>query len=69
MNINSMHKQEICFNCGIKGHIVAKYPEPRKERKFFGRKLNLEKSVDDLTVDKMRELIRSQVEGSGKGKE
>jgi len=69
MNINSMHKQEICFNCGIKGHIVAKYPKPRKERKFFRRKLNLEKSVDDLTVDKMRELIRSQVEGSGKGKE
>jgi len=68
MDIDSMRKQGICFNCGIKGHIVAKCPEPRKEKKFFGRKLDLEKSVDDLTVDEMRELIRSQVEGFGKGR-
>ena len=69
MDIDSMCKQGICFNCSIKGHITAKYPEPRKERKFFGRKLDLEKSVDDLTVDEMQELIRSQVEGFGKGRE
>jgi len=69
MDIDSMCKQGICFNCDIKGHIVAKCPEPRKERKFFGWKLDLEKLVDDLTVDEMQELIRSQVEGFGKGRE
>ena len=28
--------------------------------------MDLEKSVDDLMIDKMQELIRSQVEGFGK---
>jgi len=53
MDIDSMCKQGICFNCSIKGHIITKCPEPRKERKFFERKLDSEKLVDDLTVDKM----------------
>jgi len=59
MDIDSMHKQGICFNCSIKGYIVAKCPEPRKERKFFERKIDLEKSVNDLTIDEIQELIRS----------
>jgi len=27
MDIDSMHKQGICFNYGIKEHIIAKCPE------------------------------------------
>jgi len=69
MDIDNMCKQGICFNCGIKRHIAAKFPKPRKKRKFFGRKLDSEKLVNDLTIDEIRELIRSQIKGFRKDRE
>ena len=59
-----MKRQGVCFNCGTKGHIAARCPEPRKERKHFRRRVGLEKGVDE-----MREFIRSQMEDFGKGRE
>ena len=44
MDIDMMKRQGMCFNCGVKGHIAARCPEPRKERKFFGRRTKLERS-------------------------
>jgi len=63
MDIDNMCKQGICFNCGIKGHIAAKCPKPRKKRKFFGRKLDSEKLVDDLTVDQDMRVDQKPNEG------
>jgi len=37
----------MCFNCGVKGHIATRCPEPRKERKFFGRRTELERSGEE----------------------
>jgi len=44
MDIDIMKRQGMCFNCGVKSHIVARCPEPRKKRKFFGRRTELERS-------------------------
>ena len=64
MDIDRMKRQGVCFSCGTKGHIAARCPEPRKERKHFRRRVGLEKGVDE-----MREFIRSQMEDFGKGRE
>ena len=47
MDIDMMKRQGMCFNCGVKGHIVARCPKPRKERKFFGRRTKLERSREE----------------------
>ena len=47
INIDMMKRQGMCFNCGVKGHIAARCPKPRKERKFFGRKTELERSGEE----------------------
>jgi len=39
MDIDMMRKQGMCFNCGVKGHITTRCPEPKKERKFFERRI------------------------------
>jgi len=59
MDIDRMKRQGVCFNCGTKGHIAARCPEPRKERKYFRRRVGLEKEVDEMLTDEMREFIRS----------
>jgi len=69
MDIDRMKRQGVCFNCGIKRHITARYLKPRKERKYFKRRVGLEKGVDEMSTDKMREFIRSQIEDFGKGRE
>jgi len=46
MNINVMRKQGIYFNCKEKRHIAAQNSKPRKSRKYFRRKLEIEKSVN-----------------------
>jgi len=48
MDIDMMKRQGMCFNCGVKGYIAARCPEPRKERKFFGRKTELERSEKEM---------------------
>jgi len=47
MDINMMKRQGMCFNCGVKGHIAARCPELKKERKFFGRRTELERLVEE----------------------
>jgi len=69
MDIDRMKRQGVCFNYGTKGHIAARCPEPRKERKYFRRRVGLEKGVNEISTDKMREFIRSQMEDFGKGRE
>jgi len=64
-----MKRQGVCFNCGTEEHIAVRCPEPRKERKYFRRKVGLEKEVDEMSTDEMREFIRSQIENFGKGRE
>jgi len=60
MDIDRMKRQGVYFNCGKKEHIAARCPEPRKVRKYFRRRVGLEKGVDEMSTDKMREFIRSQ---------
>jgi len=69
MDIDRMKRQGVCFNCGTKGYIAVRCPEPREERKYFKRRVGLEKGVDEMLTDEMREFIRSQIEDFGKGKE
>ena len=64
-----MKRQGVCFNYSTKGHIAARCPEPRKERKYFRRRVGLEKGVNEILTDKIREFIRSQMEDFGKGRE
>ena len=59
MDINRMKRQGVCFNCGTKRHIAVRCPEPRKERKYFRRRVGLEKEVDEMSTDEIREFIRS----------
>ena len=47
MDVDMMKRQEMCFNCGVKGHIAARCPELKKKRKFFGRRTELERSVEE----------------------
>jgi len=69
IDIDRIKRQGVYFNCGIKEHIAAKYPKLRKERKYFRRRVRLEKEVNEMLTDEMREFIRSQMEDFGKGKE
>jgi len=55
MNIDMMRKQDMCFNCGVKGHIAVRCPEPKKERKFFERRIESGRSVDEMSETKLRE--------------
>jgi len=58
IDIDMMKRQGMYFNCGVKGYIAAKYPEPSKERKFFGKRTELEMSGEETLK-----------EDFGKGKE
>jgi len=69
MDIDMMRKQGMCFNCGVKGHITTRFPEPKKERKFFGRRIELERSVDKMLETELREWVKEQIESFGKGRE
>jgi len=69
MDIDMMRKQGMCFNCGVKGHIAARCPEPKKERKFFGRRIESGRSVDEMSETELREWVKEQIEGFGKGRE
>jgi len=54
MDINVMRKQDICFNCKEKEYIAARYLKPKKSRKYFGKKLKIEKSVDKITKEELK---------------
>jgi len=58
IDIDMMKRQGMYFNCRVKGHIAAKYPEPSKKRKFFGKRTELEMSGEETLK-----------EDFGKGKE
>ena len=65
MDINAMRKQDICFNCKEKEHIAAWYLKLKKSRKYFGKKLKIEKSVDKITKGELKEFIKRQIEDFG----
>jgi len=69
MDIDMIRKQGMCFNCGVKGHIAARCPEPKKERKFFGRRIESGRSVDKMSETELRKWVKEQIEGFGKGRE
>ena len=58
IDINTMRRQSICFNYKEKRYITAQYPKPRKPRKYFRRKLELEKLVDKMIEKKLREFMK-----------
>ena len=60
MNIDIIRKQGIYFNCKEKEHIAAWYSKPREFRKYFRRKLEIEKSVNEITEGELREFIKRQ---------
>jgi len=55
MDIDMIRKQSICFNCGVKGYIAARYPEPKKERKFFGRRIESGRLVNEMSETELKE--------------
>jgi len=69
MDIDMMRKQGMCFNCGVKGHITTRCPEPKKERKFFERRIESERSVDKILETELREWVKEQIKSFGKGRE
>jgi len=64
-----IRKQGMYFNCGVKGHIVIRCPEPKKERKFFGKRIELGRSVDKMSETELREWVKEQIEGFEKSRE
>jgi len=41
----------------------------KKERKFFGRRIESGRSVDEMSETELREWVKEQIEGFEKGKE
>jgi len=58
MDINMMRRQSIYFNYKKKEHITAQHPKPRESRKYFGRKLEMEKLVDKITEEELIEFVK-----------
>jgi len=40
-------RQEMYFNCRVKSYITIRCLEPRKEKKFFGKRTKLKRSVEE----------------------
>jgi len=57
-----MRRQGICFNCKEKEYITAWCPKLREPRKYFGKKLEIEKSVGKITKEKLRKFVKRQIE-------
>ena len=47
MDIDMIKRQEMYFNCGVKDYITIKCLEPRKEKKFLGKRTKLKRSVKE----------------------
>ena len=62
MEIDVIRRQGICFNYKEREHIVAQCPKIREPKKYFRRKLEIEKSVDKMIEGKLREFIKRQIE-------
>jgi len=58
MNIDIMRRQGIYFNCKEKRYIAAQYSKPRKSRRYFRRKLKIEKSVNKMIEGELRKFIK-----------
>jgi len=58
ININMMRRQSIYFNYKKKEHITTQYPKPRESRKYFGRKLEMEKLVDEIAEEELIEFVK-----------
>ena len=58
MDIDIMRRQDICFNYKEKEYIATWCSKPREPRKYFGRKLKIEKSVDKITEEELRKFVK-----------
>ena len=58
MNIDVIRRQGIYFNYKEKRHIVSQYSKPRESRKYFRRKLKIEKSVNKMIERELRNFIK-----------
>jgi len=47
MDIDMIKRQEMYFNCGVKGYITVRCLEPRKKKKFFGKRIKLKRLVKE----------------------
>jgi len=47
MDIDMIKRQEMYFNCRVKSYITIRCLEPRKEKKFFGKRTKLKRSVEE----------------------
>jgi len=47
MDIDMIKRQEMYFNCEVKGYITIRCLEPRKEKKFFGKRIKLKRLVEE----------------------
>jgi len=69
MDIDMIRKQSMCFYCGVKGYIAARCPEPKKKRKFFGRRIESGRLINEMSETELREWVKEQIESFGKGRE
>ena len=53
-----MRRQSIYFNYKKKEHITTQYSKPRESRKYFGRKLEMEKLVDEIAEEELIEFVK-----------
>ena len=47
MDIDMIKRQEMYFNYEVKGYITIRCLEPRKEKKFFGKRIKLKRLVEE----------------------
>ena len=64
-----IRKQSMCFNCGVKGYIAARCSEPKKKRKFFGKRIESGRLINEMSETELREWVKEQIESFGKGRE
>jgi hypothetical protein len=77
MDIDTMRKQGICFNCNKKGHIARNCPEPKKPRTFVNRNIDKGKApekteeidVASMTNEQLGQYYRDQIMGFQNGRE
>ena len=58
MNIDVMRRQGIYFNYKEKRHTISQYSKPREPRKYFRRKLEIEKSVNKMIERELRKFMK-----------
>jgi hypothetical protein len=75
MDIDTMKRQGLCFNCKQKGHLSKDCKELKKPRVFFNRNVNTEKKEEKTDIDinsmtdaELGSYYRNQILGFQKGR-